>query len=62
MRKNSELMLNFQMSVEEFYVKMIGEKMMRYRKLCQTFQRFQYHMSSFNNSNAANDRGSIDLL
>jgi hypothetical protein len=62
LRKNSELMANFQMSVEEFYVKMIGEKLMRYRKLCQTFQRFQHQMSSFSNSTTATERGSIDLL
>jgi hypothetical protein len=55
MRRNSELMGHFQMGVEEFYEKMITEKLLRYRKLCQTFQRFQYQMST-------GERAQIDLL
>lgn len=31
---------------DEFYVKMIGEKLMRHRKLCQIYQKFRFHMSS----------------
>jgi hypothetical protein len=61
LEKNSELMLHFGTSVEEFYVKMIGEKLMRYRKLCQTYQKFHYHMSSMNNSTIA-EKGAIDQL
>lgn len=49
------------MSVEEFYVKMIGEKLMRYRKLCQIYQKFKYHMTSLNNSTIA-EKKSIDQL
>lgn len=55
MRRNSELMLQFHMGAEEFYEKMITEKLLRYRKLCQTYQRFQYHMST-------GERAQIDLL
>lgn len=61
LEKNSELMRNFGMSVEEFYVKMIGEKLMRYRKLCQTYQTFQYHMASMNNSSPL-ERNAVDQL
>jgi hypothetical protein len=34
---------------------MVAEKLLRYRKLCQTFQRFQYHMSTA-------ERAQVDLL
>jgi hypothetical protein len=55
MRRNCELMLNFQMTAEEFYEKMVAEKLLRYRKLCQTFQRCQYHISIA-------ERAQVDLL
>lgn len=57
--KNSQLMLAFPLSPQEFYGKMIGEKLMRYRKLCQTLQRFQYYTSSLT---TGGERGAVDLL
>ena len=60
MNKKVEFMGHFQMGVEDFYQKMIGEKLLRHRKLCQIYQKFQYYMSSLSSSSPG--QADIDQL
>ena len=40
----------FNMPLDLFYGKMINEKIVRYRKICQNYQKYRFLMSSMNNS------------
>jgi len=35
-----------------YYSRMIIKKVLRYRKLCQIYQKYSYHMANLNNSSS----------